>query len=374
MPLLAVAEHLKQRHPGCVTVYVGERGGKFGGLTERGGLFDERHRVFAGKFRRYGGLTWWQKALDVKTIALNVRDAMYTVIGVAQAWWLLRQIRPDVVFLKGGFVGVPIGLAAAVRRIPIITHDSDAVPGLANRIVSRWVTTHAVALSPTQYPYPKAKTVQVGVLVEAAYQPVTPTILRQCRRQLDMPLKSTVLLVTGGSQGAVAINKAIHGMVDELLSEFPHLYIIHQVGKGNQSVYEAYQHDRLRVLEFLQPMHAYMAAADVVVARASANTIAELGVQGKAAVVVPSPYLASGHQLKNAQALAAQGSAVVVEQAHLDDSQHGLASVLRSLLTAPDRRHAMAEALQKHTIVDAAEKVSDLLVRTAQSGGGNEIS
>lgn len=374
MPLIAVAEHLKQHHPECVTVYVGERGGKFGGLADRDGLFDERYHVSAGKFRRYRGVAWWRKVLDIKTLLLNIRDMGRVVLGIIQAWRLLRRVQPDIVFLKGGFVGVPVGLAAALRRVPIVTHDSDAVPGLANRLVGRWAALHAVALTPELYPYAAAKTIQVGVLVESAYQPVTPAILRQYRQQLDIPAAATVLLVTGGSQGAVALNKAMQTMADTLLREFSDLMIVHQVGKGHQQVYGSYRHERLRVLEFLQPMYVYTGASDIVVTRAGANTIAELGVQGKAAVVVPSPYLAGGHQLKNAHTLKRQGSVAVVEQSALYDSQDGLLTVLRSLVTSSADRRSLAATLQEHTIADAVERVSELLIQIVQSSGGDEAA
>lgn len=372
MPLLAVAERLKHHHSDCVTVYVGERNGKFAKVVNDTVLFDERYRVFAGKFRRYHGLSWWQKVFDIKTLLLNIRDVFYVVLGFVQAWWLLGRVQPDVVFLKGGFVGVPVGLAAALRRIPIVTHDSDAIPGLANRLVSRWTAVHAVALPPDTYQYPKSKVVQVGVLVEPAYVPVASATMRKYREQLTIPPKSTVLLVTGGSQGAVAINKAVSAIAGTLLNEFPHLFIVHQVGKGKQRTYGTYQHDRLKVLEFLQPMYVYMGAADVVVARGSANTIAELGVQGKAAVVVPSPFLAGGHQLKNAQVLQKQGSALVVEESALSDPKDGLLPVLRSLIMSPSRRQVLAEALQQATIVDAADRMSKLLDEQAAESGGKQ--
>lgn len=309
---------------------------------------------------------------DIKTLALNVRDAGRIVLGTIQAWWLLRRLRPDVVFLKGGFVGVPVGLAAASRHVPIVTHDSDAVPGLANRVVGRWATLHAVALGPERYQYPKVKTVQVGVLVESTYVPVTPEVKRQYRQQLNVPPKATMLLVTGGSQGAVAINTAMSAVADTLLQEFSDLVIVHQVGKGHQRVYGSYYHDRLQVLEFLQPMYAYMGAADIVVTRAGANTIAELGVQGKAVIVVPSPYLAGGHQLRNADVLEQQNSAVVVKQSLLSDDRHGLLAALRPLVVSKNRRQSLASTLQEHTIVDAVERMSELLVQATQSGGGDE--
>lgn len=368
-PLLAVAEQLKAHDPTCHIVYVGERGGKFAHLTQAAELFDEVHTVYAGKFRRYHGEAWWQKLLDVRTLFYNLRDTLYVGLGTIQSLWLLRRLRPEAIFLKGGYVGVPVGISGAVFGIPMMTHDSDAIPGLANRLVGRWARLHAVASPAASYHYPQDKTVHVGVLVERAYRHVTPALQRTYKREIDAPKDSTVLLVTGGSSGAVAINKAIYTCVPRLLDAFPDLYVVHQVGKGKAGVYNNYTHKRLRVLEFLRPMSAYMGAADVVVTRGSANTIAELAVQGKPTVVVPSPYLANGHQLKNAAILQEQGSAWVVQEADLYDAQEGLEPVLTELLSNPSRRKALAGTLHVTAPDNAAQRVAELLRELAMAEG-----
>lgn len=361
-PLLAVAEQLKQLEPTCHIVYVGERHGAFDDLTRDNQLFDEVRLVSAGKFRRYHSTKWYEKLLDVQTIALNIRDVFRVVAGCVQAWFLLRKLRADVVFLKGGYVGVPVGLAAASHHVPIVTHDSDAIPGLANRLVGRWAAKHAVALAADKYPYTPEKTVEVGVLVEAAYQPVTDALKATYRRELGLPKDALVLLVTGGSSGAVTINTALSQIAERLLENYPQLQVVHQVGKGKADACGSFNHERLHVTEFLRPMASYMGAADVVVCRGSANTIAELAVQGKAAVVVPSPYLANGHQLKNAEILAEQGSAAVVQEADLYDPEQGLEAVIRRLFDDADARNRLARELHKSAPRDAAKRVATVLI------------
>lgn len=316
-------------------------------------------------------MTWWQKLLDVKVLLLNIRDFGYFVVGTVQALRLLGKVRPDVVFLKGGFVGVPIGLAAAVRQIPIVTHDSDALPGLANRLVSRWVTIHGVALSAKTYAYPAHKTRQVGVLVEQAYKPVSGDDMRAFRTEVGLPVHGRILLITGGSLGATTLNKAIVKCVDSLLTEFDDLTVVHQVGKGKLGEYRSYRHKRLLPLEFLRPMHAYMGAADVVVTRGSANTIAELGVQGKPIIVVPSPYLANSHQIKNAEAIAKRGTAVIVYEHALYDAEHGLRAQIERLLQSPKERSRLGAALQADTKVNAAKALADILVAVAEGSANH---
>ena len=365
MPILALAYELKQLQPGCQIIYVGERQGGFVRLTANSPAIDDHYAISAGKFRRYHGESLLRRLTDLKTIALNLRDMGRVLRGISQAWRLLGKLDPDVVFLKGGFVGVPVGVAAALRRMPIVTHDSDATAGLANRLVSRWTRLHATALSAEYYPYPPAKVQTVGVLVEPSFQAVTASAQAGFKRQLNLPEQAPVLLITGGSLGAQRLNQAVAGIAAPLLEAHPSLHIIHQVGQGKAGVYGDYRHDRLQVLEFLAPMAAYTGAADVVVARASANTLAELGVQGKACIAVPSPYLSGGHQLKNAQRLAEQGAAVVIAEAMLHDPQQGLLPVITELLASQSRREQLGRVLQSQTIPDAAHRLAVLLLAQA---------
>ena len=364
-PILAVAHELKQTRANPTTVYIGEKGSKFSELTQSNAAIDQAYSVRAGKLRRYHGESWLTRLFDVKTNLLNLRDSLYVAVGIWQAWRLLGRIRPSVVFLKGGFVGVPVGIAAGLRKIPIVTHDSDAIPGLANQLVSRWVSVHATALPAEAYAYPRSKTIQVGVLVEHAYTYVTQELMRKYRTQLGLSERAKVLLITGGSSGAQRLNEAFRAILPKLLDTFTDLEVIHQVGKGKQGVYDGFNHERLKVLEFLQPMYRYMGAADVVVARASANTIAELGVQGKATIVVPSPFLAGGHQLENAKRLAVAHVALVVQEDSMLDEHKGLLAKITELLRNDDQRHELSEALHEDVIVDAATRLASVLLEQA---------
>lgn len=361
-PILAVAHELKRQDPSVRTVYIGERGGKFQELTATHEAIDETYTIWAGKFRRYNGESWAKRLLDVKTNVLNLRDLFYFAIGTVQSWFLLGKVKPDMLFLKGGFVGVPVGLAAALRHKPFITHDSDALPGLANRIVGRWARTHAVALPPETYAYPQPKTVQVGVLVEPLFQYVTPEKQAQFKQEIGVSNDSLVMLVTGGSSGAANINEALRQIAPGLLNDFPTLQIVHQAGKGKAGIYGPYQHERLAVLEFMRPMYTYTGAADIVVSRASGNTVAELGVQGKAVIVVPNPLLTGGHQLKNAQALADIGAAIVVPEAAEGTDSEALDAAVRDLIQNADKRQQLAVTLHDNTLTGAAEKLAGLLL------------
>ena len=361
-PLLAVAHELKKAHPECRIIYIGERGGKFIHLAEENDAIDEVRTVLAGKFRRYHGESLPKRLLDIRTNLLNLRDLFLFLFGSLQSLVLIRRLKPNIVFLKGGFVGVPVGLAAAFWHVPFVTHDSDATAGLANRIVGQWAAFHATALPEAFYTYPKERTRYVGVLVGDAFQAITPELQAQYKAQLGVPAKNRVLLVTGGSLGAKRLNESFRTIVQKLLEDFSDLIVVHQVGKNGMGVYEGFSHQRLMVLSFLKDMHHYTGAADVVVARAGANTLAELGVQGKAVIVVPNPELAGGHQLKNAEKLGKEGAVIVVHENNKKQNAIHLNKAIRSLLKDAAQREKLGNKLRDMSPSGAAHRLAMLLL------------
>jgi UDP-N-acetylglucosamine--N-acetylmuramyl-(pentapeptide) pyrophosphoryl-undecaprenol N-acetylglucosamine transferase len=178
-------------------------------------------------------------------------------------------------------------------------------------------------------------------------------------------------MITGGSNGAQAINQAMAQFLPALLEQRPKLHVIHQVGHGKEGVYAGFKHDRLAVMPLLKDMHRYSGAADVIVTRAGANTMAEFGVQGKACIVVPNPLLTGGHQLKNAEHLAGQNAIVVVDEATMVAEQgSSLRDAVINLLQDPGKRQQLGVALQSMAITDAAEQLANLLVQVAQPEQG----
>jgi UDP-N-acetylglucosamine--N-acetylmuramyl-(pentapeptide) pyrophosphoryl-undecaprenol N-acetylglucosamine transferase len=364
-PILALAHELKRLNPDTYIVYIGEHGGKFAEMTADNPDIDEIHSVWAGKFRRYHGESWLRRLIDLQTNLLNIRDLLYFFFGTLQSIMLLKRLKPDTVFLKGGFVGAPTGLAAAFWKIPFVTHDSDSMPGLANRLVARWAKYHATAMPAENYGYPKNRVKHVGVLVSDKYHRVTKTKQAEFKRGIGVPEDCELLLVTGGSSGAENINKAIRALVPQLFEDYQDLYVIHQVGKGKAGAYEGYAHPRLHVAELLFPLHPYTGASDLVVTRAGANAMAELGVQGKACIVVPNPLLTGGHQTKNAESYEKQGVAKVVKESTLKQNPEILDAAIRELLKDDKQRQQLGDKLHANTIQDATQKLAVVILEVA---------
>lgn len=359
-PLLAVAHKLKVSHKNVDITYVGERGSKYASMTADVEVFDEQRRIFAGKLRRYNGESWLKRLTDIPTILLNIRDMFYLFFGFFESLLLLARVKPDVILLKGGFVGVPIGLVAALFRIPFVTHDSDALPGLANRLVARWATYHATGMPASFYGYPKEQTKYVGVLVGDDYELVHEKLQAKYRAELKVPEKGPVLFITGGSNGAKVINKAMAAIIEDLQAEFPDLYVLHQTGRGKEAVYEGvdYHAQNVETHGLVEGMHRYSGAADVIVTRAGANTMAEFGVQGKATIVIPNPLLTGGHQMVNAKEFARHKAVVVVEETELPEA---LLENVKRLLHDQKLRANLGKKLHSMTKADAAEELALLV-------------
>ncbi len=313
--------------------------------------------------------------LDVVTLLKNIRDLVRFIVGFFQSLWLLGRLKPSVIFIKGGYVGVPVGLAAAIRRIPYVTHDSDAIPGLANRLIARWAQAHAVANNKTLYKYPQEKTHEVGIPLSPEYKPVSDEMKHLCRAELGLEKYSQVLFVIGGGLGAQRVNKAVADISPQLLKTFPELVIVHAVGTDNEWDMQNYydetvdptNSDRIIVKGFVRDGYRYSAAADVIITRAGATNLAEFAAQGKACIIVPHPNLTGGHQLKNAAVLEESGAAVVVQQSSFTENPSELLEAVESLLQDSPKRERLGRELMKLAHTDASIALAQLLISNIKS-------
>lgn len=372
-PLLAVAHELKKKQPDARIVYIGQKGDSLADIPAGDPNIDEVHLIQAGKFRRYHG-EGLKQLLDVPTMLKNIRDVGRVLVGLWQSFWLLRKLRPSVIFIKGGFVCVPVGLNAALLRIPYVTHDSDALPGLANRIVAPWAKLHAVGLPKEVYTYPPEKTVTVGVPLAHHYRPLSAKEVTEARHQLGVPIHHKVLLVTGGGLGAKRLNDAIAACSRELLDRYKDLTIVHIAGRSleaevrqlyKQNVTAKEYKQQIIVKGFITNLHLYSGMADVIITRAGATSLAEFAALKKACVVIPNPVLTGGHQLKNAKVLADRHAVKLVSEQKLKLDDHALMAPITDLLDHPEQADQLGERLGMLVEPDSAKRLAMLLLEVA---------
>ena len=314
--------------------------GSYEGI-EKGLIEDKKipyYGISSGKFRRYRS---WK----------NLTDPFRVLHGFFQARRLLGRIRPNVVFSKGGFVSVPVVMAAKTRHIPVIIHESDLTPGLANKLAMP-SATKVCCNFPETLPYlPKGKAVLTG-------SPIRQELLhgnKQAAKDFcgftgDLP----ILMVMGGSIGSVYINNAIRGCIDTLLTKYQ---IIHLCGKGNidESLKDKKGYAQFEYIS--ENLPDLFAAADLVVARAGANSICELLALHKPNILIPLSRNASrGDQILNANSFAKQGFSVVLEEEEVTSE-----SLMATIDDVMAHRSKYIDAMQNSGQMNAIETIMGLI-------------
>jgi UDP-N-acetylglucosamine--N-acetylmuramyl-(pentapeptide) pyrophosphoryl-undecaprenol N-acetylglucosamine transferase len=320
-------------------------------------------KILAGKLRRYHTLPWWRQLLRPFSIVLpNLRDILYIIGGFIQSIVKLLLWRPDVVFTKGGFVCLPVGVAAHLLRIPLVIHDSDAHPGLTNRVLAKFATAIATGADLKNYPYPTNISRYIGVPINSEFKPVSLTDQMALKQKLGFEASRPLVVVTGGGLGAENINQAVAKVLPKLL-EMTNVVLISGNAAYDEMRAETPETDpRFQLHAFItNNMVEYLGAADVVLTRAGATTILELAALAKPTILIPSPYLSAGHQLKNAADLATHDAVEVVDEIEMRESPQILVDMLTVLFANKDRLSVLGKnfhALAKpHAVRDMADMI-----------------
>lgn len=330
-------------------------------------------KIAAGKFHRYAGWIWkdwlreWRIVLK-DVIFGNIVGFFGFVGGILQSLWrlILPSKRPNVIFLKGGFVGLPVGLVARLFRIPYIVHESDMVPGLANRLLMK----HAAVIA-TGWAEMKGATdvVQVGIPVAPEFTAVRETKQKTLKKAFGFDPERPLTVITGGSQGSLNIDNAVKEILPEML-KFTSVGLVagrkHYETMVELKKYEEWDKAKLqsnfRMWEFNSAMHELMGAADVVVSRAGATTIAELAALEKAVILVPFEQLPGGHQTKNAEKLVEKGAVVMVTDERMQQQPGVLLEAVRHLVRSPKEREVLAKKLHAEARPDAAKRLAEVIL------------
>ena len=290
-PNIALLPYLKEA--GYEVTYIGSKNGIEKNLIADFGL--PYVGISTGKLRRY---------FDVK----NFTDPFRVINGFREARKFLKKYKPDVVFSKGGFVSVPVVRAAGSLHIPCVIHESDMTPGLANKLCFHAAKKICCNFPETLEMLPSGKAVLTGTPIRGElFTGDREKGLAICGFSDDKP----VLMVMGGSQGAVSVNNAVRGNLDELLKRFQ---VVHLCGKGHLDA-SLEKTEGYRQFEYVkEDLKHLFAAADLLISRAGANAICEILALGKPSLLIPLPTKGSrGDQILNARSFAEQGFSEVLE-------------------------------------------------------------
>ena len=356
-PLIAVAEALKEKSQqmGVPLELMVLGDGKFiQKAAEEAGL--NFKPVLAGKLRRYFSM-------------LNVLDIFKTPIGFFQALWHIFWFMPDVVFAKGGYASLPGAFVSKLYFIPLFAHESDSIPGLANRILGKLAKTVFISFDSSQKYFKPGRTILTG----NPFRKNLATGDRETALQnFGFSPDRKTILVLGGSQGAQKINRIILDFLVMMVKDFQ---IIHQCGEGQfQSVNtelakitkegEGEYADAIKANYKLFPffntndMALAYAVADIIISRAGSGNISEISVIGKPAIIIQITNSSSNHQLENALEFSKFGAAMIEEE---NLTPHILINQINSLLE-PDKFNSISEKLKTFASPDAADKIAAVLL------------
>jgi UDP-N-acetylglucosamine--N-acetylmuramyl-(pentapeptide) pyrophosphoryl-undecaprenol N-acetylglucosamine transferase len=362
-PALSVYEQLKDLPDVEAILYIGAKGH----LEER--LAAERKIEFVGL-----GSVGLPRKLSPALFAWPFKmTAAANAAGQA-----MKRFSPTAVIGTGGYASAPPLLVAKLSSIPYAVHEPDAHPGLVNRVFASSASLCSLGMEGARE---RIKSDHGTVVVNGnpiASRFLSPPSKEQARKELSLKPDLRTLLITGGSQGAQAINQAVLQALPGLLAIEPPIQILHQVGEKNFAAFEALvsaaasselkrgsdelSRERYRIVPYINDLSVAYAACDAAICRAGAMTIAELGVSGTPAIFVPYPFAAQNHQTHNARSVEAAGAATVIMQN--DVSGDLLASTVESLLQDQSRLESMRSAMQSlgrpNAASDLAKQIVDL--------------
>jgi UDP-N-acetylglucosamine--N-acetylmuramyl-(pentapeptide) pyrophosphoryl-undecaprenol N-acetylglucosamine transferase len=326
--------------------------------------------------RRGTGLAQGLECLTLPAIGLERGGMLAFVRGVWRSYRVVRrkfrERRPAVVLAMGGFTSVAPILAG--RRAGAVTflHESNSVPGRANRWLARWVDGLFVGFPQAVARLRHCRIEVTGTPVRSRFRRVEPT---RCREALGLATEPPVLLVIGGSQGARGVNDLVLEALPQLRRQVPGLQIVHLTGSRDfERVRTGYGGwpGGVRVEEFLGEMELAMGAATVVISRAGGSVLAELAAMGLPPVLVPYPSAADDHQLYNARALADMGAARLLEQGSATPA--AVAVLVRELVSDEAGRERMRESLRRWHRPEAAEEIAGRIMARLESAGRVELT
>lgn len=351
-PAIAIADTIRANHPDAEIAFVGVEGGKECDLVPRAG--------YPLYFVESQGIRRSLSPANIKALITAV-----TSPHSKQTKDILTNFKPDIVIGTGGYVCWPLLRAAAYAGIPTMVHESNCQPGLAVKMLQHSVDTILLNFPQAMdHLHKKKKCVVVGNPLRGGFGAISKEAARQ---KLGIGDDELLVLCSAGSLGSSVINQAVLEMLRLLAPVRPNTRFVLSAGKKNidtaKTLYHEYELDRcpnVTVEDYLYDMPVQVAAADVVISRAGAMSLSEVARMGKACVIIPSPYVADNHQLRNASAMADREAALLVEEK--DFSGGALPRAVISLLDDADLRRKLEKNIHEFANADANRLIYEQIV------------
>lgn len=344
-PLVAVSKKIQEKVPEVEFIFIGPKSKFVDDIIGKENI--PIKYIQAGKLRRYFSLH-------------NIVDFFRIPIGIVQSLWLLLVYMPDAIFSKGGYASFPVVIAGWIYRIPILTHESDSNPGLANSIIGKFSNRVAVAYTEAEKYFPASQVVLTG-------NPLRENINKgdavKARELFKLTESKKIIFIWGGSQGSASINEKVLRILPQLLAKYQ---VIHQVGEANFEEIKKKAgelgikvgHDGYYAIPFLaEELLDVLAVADLIISRAGATSIAEIAANAKPAIIIPLEKSASDHQRMNAYSLAKAGGCIVMEENNM--GEHMLMEEIEKIMNDEALRARLINNVQSFYYPKATIKIAD---------------
>lgn len=361
-PALAIANTIKQNDPDAVIAYVGTKRGIENKLVPK-----------AGYPMYYVDVKGIKRSLSPS----NLKAAYLALTSPIKAKKIIREFKPDIVVGTGGYVSWPVVKAASQMGIPTALHESNAIAGVAVKMLQKSVDRIYLNFEKTgeSLSCDRAKLMKVGNPILGGFSSMTR---EEARKKLGIPDKyKYVILSYAGSMGAEKVNDAVLCLMREFTAKHPEVYHIHATGSIELELCTSQfkemgldKCENIELCEYIYDMPVRMAAADITINRAGAMTISELAATGKCSIFIPSPNVAENHQYKNAKVLSDAGAAALFEEKELTDGAKPLVEEVEKLLSdgGEKLRAERSEKIRQFAVSDANKLIYNDLVKLAQSG------
>jgi UDP-N-acetylglucosamine--N-acetylmuramyl-(pentapeptide) pyrophosphoryl-undecaprenol N-acetylglucosamine transferase len=367
LPVLAVIKSFEKIDKNSSVIFIGSRFGVEANLIPKMGI--KYYGISTGKFRRYHK-SKILNLIDPTTVVKNLTDFFRFLSGIKEARKILVHEKPNVVFAKGGYVSLPVGIAARLLKIPVVIHESDVVMGMANRRMASFAAKICVAFPPKYYEdLPEDKLVETG-------NPVREDVLmgdgEKLKREIGFSKNLKTLLILGGSQGSQFINETILEILRDLVEECQVLWIAgerdYDFISYNLKEMDKEVQAKVKVYGFVTSELADIySASDLVITRSGSNVLFELAALGKPAIFIPHDVSPGGHQFQNARVFSRSGAGFVMPQSDLNGKK--LLRQISYLLKNEKEMQNLSEGIKKFADLSSAGKVANVIYET----GSKEI-
>ncbi len=345
-PALNIAETIKKRHPDAEIMFIGTKRGIESTLVPKHG--------YAIDFVEVSGFS---RRLTLK----NIKAAWHALTSVSEAKKIIKKFNPDLVIGTGGYVSWPTVKAASKLGIPTLIHEQNAFPGVTTKMLSKFADKVCISFSGSEKFFEeqyRKKLILTGnpVIVDGMTR-------SEARQKLGLSESEPYILSYGGSMGADKVNELAFELMEKL-SVPQNIRHAHAIGRVGLDKFTAIAKEKgldgnknLSINEYIYDMPIHQAAADVIICRAGAMTLSELAIRGRAAVLIPSPYVTEDHQYKNARLIADAGAAVVFRESEVDSKQ--LTETVSELITNQNKRRRMEESVKSFAMPDSVDRIAD---------------